>query len=175
LIIAGLQTLRAQGLYDSYVEHAAPKLRDEILSLVAGLWVPVALALEHYQTMDRLALPKSTIEGIGSEFAERGARTVLASPAHPHQGPSTPWDVLKTAHRNLDTNWRGSDVMVTKEGPEHATFVWAGQPCASVPYFVTSWGAFLRARINLYCTKAIHRIVRERCSASSVVIDLSWI
>jgi hypothetical protein len=145
------------------------------MSLLAGIWVPVALAVEHYQTMDRLELPKSTIEAIGAEVAERGFKTVLAAPPLPQEGAPTPWDVLRSAHRNLDTNRRGSDIMVTKEGPERATLVWAGQPCASVPYFVMSWGAFLRARVNLYCERAHHRIVRERCSSLDVVIELSWI
>jgi hypothetical protein len=175
LIIAALQTLRAQGLYDAYVECVTPSLRQELMSLVAGIWVPIALAVEHYKTMERLELPKSIIEAIGAEVAERAFKTVLAAPPQPQEGSPTPWDVLRSAHRNLDNNWRGSDIMVTKEGPEHATVVWTGQPCASVPYFVTSWGAFLRARVNLYSTRAIHRIVRERSSPLDVVVELSWI
>jgi hypothetical protein len=79
------------------------------------------------------------------------------------------------AQRNLDVNWRGSDIMVMKEGPQEAVFVWAGQPCASVPYFVTSWGAFLRAMIAQFCKRARHRVLTERSTPTSISIRLSWV
>ena len=176
LIVSGIQTLRANGLYDRYVEFLSPQLRQDIMSLVAGLWIPCELALEHYRTMDRLALGKSTIESIGAEVAERGAKTVLGrgSAATKLREP-TPWDMLLMSHRNLDINWRGSDMMITKKGPQEAVVVWAGQPCASVPYFVTSWGSFMRAVVSGYCTTAHHRIDQELCTPTTLAIHLSWV
>jgi hypothetical protein len=176
LIVAGIQALRANGLYERYTDLLSSKLRQEIMSLVAGLWIPGELALEHYRTMDRLELGKSVIEAIGADVAGRGSRTVLSrASAGLRQADPTPWDMLLMSHRNLDTNWRGSDIMVSKEGPHEAAFVWAGQPCASVPYFVTSWGAFLRAATQGYCSTASHRILHDRCTSTSIVIQLSWL
>jgi hypothetical protein len=160
LIISGIQTLRAQGLYERYVALLSPSLREQMMSLVAGLWIPAELAIEHYRTLDRLDLPKTTIEAIGAEVADRAYKTVLARvPVISKRADATPWTVLLLSHRNLDVNWRGSDMMITKEGPLEAIFIWAGQPCASVPYFVTSWGSFLRALTSLACTKAWHRVL----------------
>ncbi len=171
LIVSGIQTLRANGLYERYVELLSPKLRQDMMSLVAGLWIPGELALEHYRTMDRLALGKSTIEAIGAEVAERGAKTVLGrGSAATKQREPTPWDMLLMSHRNLDVNWRGSDMMVAKEGPHEALITWAGQPCASVPYFVTSTGSFLRAAVTGYCTTAHHRVVEDKCTPTTMVI-----
>jgi hypothetical protein len=176
LIISAIQTIRAQGLYERYVDLLSPELREEIMSLVAGLWIPCALALEHYRTMDRLELPKSTIEAIGAEVAERGYKTVLSRvPALSKRAGATPWSFLVLAHNSLDLNWRGGDIMVTKEGPKEAIVIWGGQPCASVPYFVASWGSLLRATTNLFCTRARHQVVAERCSPTTITIDLSWI
>lgn len=123
--------------------------------------------------MERLDLSAPTIEAIGAEVAERGSRSVLARPVDAGGGPS-PWDVLRLAHRNLDNNWRGSDVRVDKLGPKRAEVVWAGQPCASVPYFVTSWGAFLRALVGVHSVRPSFRLVRKRCSATQIVVDLTW-
>ena len=177
LIVSAIQTLRANGLYESYVDLLSPQLRQDIMALVAGLWIPCELALEHFRTMDRLQLSKSTIEAIGAEVAERGAKTVLTrAPALSRQGDPTPWDMLLTSHRNLDINWRGSDIMVTKEGPHEALFTWAGQPCASVPYFVTSYGGFMRAVLRNYRRPTgTHRIVYEQCTPTTIVIHLSWV
>jgi len=176
LIISGIQSLRSQGLYEQYVERVSPKLRQEMMSLVAGLWVPWELALEHYQTMDRLGLPKSTIEAIGAEVADRISKTTLGRmPALTKRDDVTPWTLLLMAHRNLDTNWRGSDVMITKEGPQEAICIWAGQPCASVPYFVTSWAAFMKSLVSNHCARARHRVVDERCSPTTIAINLTWV
>jgi hypothetical protein len=176
LIVSGIQTLRANGLYERYVELLSPQLRQDIMALVAGLWIPVELALEHYRTMDRLALSKSTIEAIGAEVAERGAKTVLGrGSAASKQREPTPWDMLLMSQRNLDINWRGSDIMVTKEGPHDAQIVWAGQPCASVPYFVTPSARFWRAAVTVYCTTAHHRVLEDKCTPTTMVVHLSWV
>ena len=164
LIVSGIQTLRASadGLYERYVELLSPKLRQDIMSLVAGLWIPGELALEHYRTMDRLQLSKSTIEAIGAEVAERGAKTVLLREGAPGKATRRPGTCSAMSHRNLDINWRGSDMMISKEGPQEALFLWAGQPCASVPYFVTSWGSFLRAVVT-------SGVARRRLTASCTI------
>lgn len=176
LIVSGIQTLRAHGLYEQYADLLTPQLRQDIMSLVAGLWIPWELAFEHYRTMDKLQLSKSTIEAIGAEVAERGAKTVLTrGPALSRQPDPTPWDMLRTSHRNLDVNWRGSDIMVTKEGPHEAVYTWAGQPCASVPYFVTSYGSFMRAVVRNYSPTATHRVVHDQCTPTTIVIFLSWV
>jgi len=174
LIVSAIQTLRAHGIYDRYSELLSPGLRQEMMSLVAGLWIPGELALEHFRTMDKLGLSKSTIEAVGAEVAERGAKTTLAV-VPGAKSERDPWKMLVTSHRNLDTNWRGSDIMVVKEGPQHAVVIWAGQPCASIPYFVTSWGAFLRAVTNQYCTSANHRIDHEQSSSTAIAIVLTWV
>jgi hypothetical protein len=177
LIISAIQTMRAQGLYDRYVELISPEFRQEMMSLVAGLWVPCELALEHYRTMDRLGLSRSTIEAIGAEVAERGSKTVLGRGAGllRRRDDVTPWMMLMGSHRTLDINWKGSDFMVTKEGPQDAIVIWGGQPCASVPYFVISWGGFMKTLAGQFCTKVVHRIVNERCTPTTIVMSLSWI
>jgi hypothetical protein len=175
LIVSGIQTLRANGLYERYAELLSPQLRQDIMSLVAGLWIPGELALEHYKTMDRLGLSKSTIESVGAEVAERGAKTVLTAGRLARQADPTPWDMLVFSQRNLDANWRGSDIMISKEGPQEALITWAGQPCASVPYFVTSWGAFLRAAVSGFCRMATHRVLHDRCTPTTMVLHLSWV
>jgi hypothetical protein len=174
LIVSGIQTLRARGLYERYVELLSPSLRQEIMSLVAGLWIPGNLALEHYRTMDKLGLDTSLIEAIGAEVSQRGARTVLKR-APTTNTDRTPWKMFELIQRNLDTNWRGSDMMVIKEGPQEAISIWEGQPCASVPYFVTSWGGFMRASTSRYCTSAQHRYLPDRSSPTTIALSLSWV
>lgn len=154
MVVPAIQALRARSLYDRYLENLSGPVRERIVSMTAGDWIPVGLALDHYRAVDRLALDTATIEGIGGEVADRMNRSVLsvAVKASRHAGV-TPWSALSLAHRVNDVNWRGGDIAVWKLGPKEALYEWSGQPCAGVPYFVTSFGGFLRALGGLFTSK----------------------
>jgi hypothetical protein len=62
-----------------------------------------------------------------------------------------------------------------KLGPKDARLDWVGIPYAAVPYYVTSWGGFLRALIQLFCTKAYTRLVPEHSSPAAVSYRISWV
>lgn len=176
LILNGIQTLRAHGHYARYLDLLETDTRSEIVSLIAGTWIPVELALSHYWAADRLDLGSSAIESIGAEVADRVYKSVLSTiPALSKKGDATPWTAMSLSQKNNDVNWKGSDIVIYKEGPREAIYEWAGQPMAVVPYFVRSWGGFLRALIGLFCTKASYRLMNERCSPTTISIRLSWI
>jgi hypothetical protein len=176
LIMAGIQTLRAQGLYPRYSEILSPDWRERIFGLAAGIWVPVDVAVAHYKAMDQLAIEPASIEVIGAEVAERTWKHILAPVflRAKRIGPK-PWEALTFTHETTDLNWRGGDVRIFKEGPTQALYEWVGQPCARVPYFVTSFGAFMRALMNLFSQQAHCYVVRDRCSGTTIALRLSWV
>jgi hypothetical protein len=176
MIVSAIQTLRARSLYDRYVQGLAGQARERIVSLVAGGWVPVSLALDHYRAVDGLGLDIDTIEAIGGEVADRMNKSVLSVAVKlSRQAGVTPWSALSMAHRINDINWRGGDIGVWKLGPKEALYEWTGQPCADVPYFVTSFGGFLHALGSLFSTKVYANVARNRCSPTAVSYRLSWI
>jgi hypothetical protein len=175
LIMAGLQTLRAHGLFARYSEVLSPDSRERILGLAAGVWVPVDVAVAHYGAVDRLALDPRIIESIGAEVAERSGKHILSKVfSRAKRIGSKPWESLAFTHQTIEFNWRGGDVRIFKEGPRMALYEWAGQPCARIPYFVTSFGAFMRALMTLFSFQSYHRIVPERCSRTTIAVRLSW-
>jgi hypothetical protein len=176
VIVSGLQAVRARGIYEAYVAHLALDARADIQSLIAGVWSPLALGLEHYRAMDRLALDVAAVDAIGAEVADRLNRSALSIAVKmSKEAGVTPWTALSHAHRITDINWRGSDVMVEKLGPKEARYEWIGQPCASVPYFVAGFAGFLRALLNLFCSKVFVRILPKRSSATAASYRLSWV
>jgi hypothetical protein len=176
LIMAGIQTLRAQGLAARYSQILSPSQREHILGLAAGIWVPVELAIEHYTAMDRLAVDRVTTESMGADVAARTWKHILAPTfAHATRDGWRPWEALLDAHAAIDRTWHGTDVQIVKEGPTQARYEWAGQPCAAIPYFVTSFGAFMRALIKLFSRRAYYDVAPEHCSSTTVAIRLSWI
>jgi hypothetical protein len=175
LIMAGIQSLREHGLFQRYSEALSTDVRERVAGLAAGLWVPVEIAVAHYSAMDRLGIEQHTIEALGAEVAARSWKHIL-SPVFARArriGPK-PWEAFGYTHETINLNWRGGDVQIVKEGPTQALYEWAGQPCAAIPYFVTSFGSFMRALTKLFASRATHRVVHERCSPTSIVLRLSW-
>jgi len=176
MIVSAIQALRSRDLYERYVEALSPEVRERVLTLITGAWVPIELGLEHYRAADRLALDPRVIESIGSEVAERINKSFLSVAVQLSKRVGvTPWNALSLAHRITDLNWKGSDVAVYKAGSKEAVYEWAGQPCAAIPYFVTSFCAHLRALASLFSDKAHARPIPERCSATTLCCRLSWV
>ncbi len=175
LIVSGIQAFRARGHLPRYLQALDESARTQLLSLVAGQWIPLELGLVHYRAADSLGLETSVIEAIGAEVADRVNRSALSVMVKmSRQAGVTPWTALASSHRINEANWRGTDVTVLKKGPKDAQYEWYGQPCASVPYFVVSCGSFLRSLAALFCEKAYCRVSSQRCSATRLSYRLSW-
>ena len=131
LLLAGIQSVRARGLYPQYSDVIAPEMRERIVGLAGGIWVPVELAVAHYSALDRLDIDRLTIEALGAEVAERAWKHILAPVlARAKRIGPKPWESLSHAQETVKLNWRGGDVQITKEGETQALYEWAGQPCA---------------------------------------------
>jgi hypothetical protein len=175
LIVSSIQALRGHGLFDAYLARLPATHRDEILSLIAGTWIPIDLGFVHYRTAEQLGLDERTIDEIGGEVGARVNKSSLSLVVKlSKQAGVTPWTALSRAHRLRELSWKGSDVAVWKLGPKDARFDWVGIPYAASPYYVTSLGGFLRGLIQLFSTKAYTKVVREKCSPTAVSYRLSW-
>jgi hypothetical protein len=175
LIVSSMQALRARGLLDAYVSHLDPVHRDDLLSLIAGTWIPIGIGLAHYRAAQQLDLDSAMIEAIGAEVGERINKSVLSVVVKmSKQAGVTPWTALGRAHRLRELTWKGSDLAVMKLGPKEARLDWTGIPYAGIPYYVTSFGGFLRALVQLFCSKAYTRFVPEHSSAVAVSYRISW-
>jgi hypothetical protein len=176
VIVSGLQAFRARGLIEAYRAYLPEYARASLLDLVAGHWVPIALGIEHYRAADRLGLDVATIESIGADVAERINKSPLSVMVKMSKELEvTPWTALASSQRLKDINWQGSEVEVVRLGPKEARFDWIGQPCAEIPYFVTSFGGFLRSLVSLFCTKAFTSALPNQASPMSMSFSLSWV
>jgi hypothetical protein len=175
LLLAGIQSVRAKGLYTQYSDVLSPEVHARIVGLAGGTWVPVELAVAHYSAMDRLAIDRLTIEALGADVAQRTWKHILAPVfARAKRIGPKPWEAFSHAQETVKLNWRGGDIQITKESETQALYEWAGQPCASVPYFVTSFGSFMRALTNLFSSRAYSSVVPERSSPTTIALRLSW-
>lgn len=176
LLVSSMQTLRSHGLFDAYVSRIDVVHRDTLLSLIAGTWVPIALGDAHYTAAGKLGLDDKTIDSYGAEVAERSNRTVFSLVVKiSRQTGVTPWTAFQRAHRLREMTWQGSDLAIYRLGPKEARFDWVGIPYASHPYYVASFGGFLRGLTQLFSPTVYTRLVAKGSSATSISYRISWV
>ena len=76
LITTSIQAIRARGRFATYEEGLPPPLRQSILTVVAGAWLPIELALAHYTACEGLGLPVAEQVAIGMEVEVQFEPTV---------------------------------------------------------------------------------------------------
>src|SRR5438309_95354 len=92
LITAGIANLRALGFLDEWSRGVDAEARDELLTSIAGTWLPVELAFKYYRGCDALNLTHEQGVSIGRSFAARVSGTVLHAVKHVASGIGvTPW------------------------------------------------------------------------------------
>jgi hypothetical protein len=176
LIVSSMQTLRSHGHFDAYVARIDPVMREELLSLIAGTWVPIALGDAHYSACAKLGLDDKTIDSFGAEVAERSNRSVFSLVLKlSRETGATPWTAFQRAHRLRELTWQGSDLCIYRLGPKEARFDWVGIPYASHNYYVVSFGGFLRGLTQLFARTVYTRVNAKGASSTAISYRISWV
>ena len=79
LLSASLQGLRMMGWEKRYYDALPPALHHEIRALIAGVWLPVDLAVAHYTACDRMELSTDEIKEMGKAVSMRTQKTFVGT------------------------------------------------------------------------------------------------
>jgi hypothetical protein len=171
-----IKGLRQRGLFDRYLSLLEPAHRAEILSMVAGSWRPVELALAHYEACDRLGLSAEEQvrfgreTGIGVHGTLFGALMRLAKEAG-----VTPWTALAHAHATWDRSWVGGGMAVYRYGPKEARIEYAGYPIARVPHCRNGVRGVLLGVLETFAARAYVHEIPSLCRDNTLGFRLSWV
>jgi hypothetical protein len=155
LLTGSIQALRTRGMFDAYFKLLPDQHHDNILSMVAGVWIPIELAKVHYETLDRLIPSEVEQLEMGRDVADRIHRTILATVAKAATGAGvTPWMGLSAFPKLWERTFEGGGVEVHKLGPKDARIDLVKLALLDVPYFHRAFRGVLAAGIELFCRKA---------------------
>jgi hypothetical protein len=172
---SSLLALRERGHFDRYLTFLPPQHHDAILTSVAGSWLPVEVAVEHYRACDRLMLSKAEMWEIGLDVTRRVHGTSLALMIRlAKQSGVTPWAALAQLNRLWERIWRGGGCAVYKAGPKEAIVEVIQWPCAEIPYVRRTIPSVLLGVMELFCNKAYVSDVPRLATASSLGMKVQW-
>jgi hypothetical protein len=179
LVLGSIQSLRALGYFDRYTSLLDPASRDTILAVVAGVWLPMPIAMAHYQACDALGLTMEQEIALGHEVGNRIQGSFLGLILRTAKGAGvTPWSVLTELDRLWDRTFKGGGGPLTaKIGPKEARVELIGLPLLTVPYFRHAYRGTFLAGLEPFCNKLYIQEagpIRTKATAD-VTFRLSWV
>jgi hypothetical protein len=176
-LTASQQTLRHRGLFARYETYLPPSRREEILGLVAGVWLPMSVARDHYTACDALELDTQTLYEIGRDSTRRVNQTILSLVARLSRGAgATPWTVLSHSQKLWERTCSGGGAIgVFPLGPKEARIEVVGYPLAGLKYNRVTFRGIVGGIAEMFCEKLYVVEIPKLCSGRELGFKLSWV
>jgi hypothetical protein len=164
-VVSSLESLRTAGLLERYLAALDDRHHEEILSCVAGAWLPMALVRAHYLACDTLAISNLEMaamkRGPGGHVRRAWFTNYIAAA---DKAKDSPWTILS----QLDRTWhRGADggaVGVFRLGPKQGRIEYVGCELFDIAYFRQSVRAVLHVLVGRFATAPVVRILPHTAS-----------
>jgi hypothetical protein len=174
-LVSSVTTLRARGLFDRYLAALPARFHDTVTGPVAGVWLPIEIAVSHYEACEKLKLSSDEQVAIGRSVTEFVHRTSFSLAIRlVKEAGVTPWTCLALQKRLWQRVWQGGDVAVFKLGPKEARVEGVGWPCSRVPYCRSALRGVLLAQTELFCRRAFVRDIPGLCTSTSLGYRVAW-
>lgn len=174
VICSSLASLRALGLFDAYRKLLAPVHADEVLSAIAGTWLPIDAGVAHYRACDALGLDRDAIVSLGTASIRRMQQSVFNTLGLlAQQVGADPWTILPAYPRLWNRHFDGGGVTVTKLGPKDALCELRDLPFCRFAYFRTAHAEQVRYGTSRFASTV--RVREHASTATSLAIAVSWV
>jgi hypothetical protein len=174
-LTTSLRALRERGHYERYLTYLPAEYHEAVESSVAGVWLPVKVAVSHYEACGKLDLSIQEQLDIGAEVTKRIHGTVLGTLVRLATGAgATPWTVYSNLHRLWDRIWVGGGVGVFQLGPKEARIEVIAWPCSRVSYCRVAMRGVIHGVTDLFCQKAYVHEIPKLCTPTTLGFKVQW-
>jgi hypothetical protein len=176
LLSASLQGVRHMGWEQRYFQALPPHLHDEMRMLTPGVWLPIALAVEHYTACDRMGVSSDEVKKVGNDVSLRTQKTFVGTLGSVAAGAgATPWHVYRHGHRIWARIFDGGDHVGYKVGPKDIDIIVMGCPLLRVAYFRTALGAYYAALAGVLAQSVHWRELPDPRMGDKIGLRVSWV
>ena len=173
---SSIRALRERDLWNAYLEILPAEFHEVVETHVAGMWLPMEVAMAHYEACDALPLGATEMYEIGAEVCTRVHGTLLGVVVKMAKSAgANPWMALERTPRLWDRIWVGGALALYELGPKEAQLEVHGWPAARYQYTRNAIRGVLHGVVSLFCRRAY---VRERtafCDHDRLVWRISWV
>ncbi len=176
LIVASRDQMRAVGEYERYLSALAPQANVELVSLIAASWVPIELAMAHFDAIDKLDLETDVIEAATGAVAAKLHGVLLGTVAKAAQASgATPLSVVRTLGTLWGRTFRGGAVGVKQTAPKEGVVFVVGSPLLASRYHRTGIRVHIQVAADLFSERAFVREQSYKASHQELAIRVQWV
>jgi hypothetical protein len=173
ILVLDWRWLRENALFEAYDKALAER---SLLAAAASDWVPIDAALGHWDALEALALPSTSIAEIGHFVGAHvhGAflRTLVQLAG---QLGTSPWAALKQTQKLWERSWRGGGVAIHRTGSSSAQIAVVKAAVARSPFFRGSFRGAVAEGIAPLCQRPLIVELEEARTPMSFTLRASWV
>jgi hypothetical protein len=174
-LTTSVRALRERNRLNDYLANLPKEFHAPVLDSVAGVWLPVRVAMAHYQAIDDLHLPVTEQLDIGIEVTRGVHGTVLGTIVRLAKGAGvSPWTAFSNLQRLWDRVWIGGAVGVWKLGPKEARLETIAWPPARIPYVRIGMKGVISGLTELFCKRAYVHDIPRLSTPTSLAYRVQW-
>jgi hypothetical protein len=177
LLLGGLASLSAAGLSDAWAAVVPAEVRTAIQSSVAGMWLPIEIAVEHYTACDQLGVSAEAAARIGRGTFERTKGLLLGTAIGlAKRAGVTPWTFVPHLQRFWLRGYDGGGVQATKLGPKELRVDVVACPLFTSRYYRAACRGLVTGLMELVCRKAYgHEEKGDGDPDTTLSVRVQWV
>ncbi len=178
LLVNSVEHLRQLGVYERYLELLEASARDHVAYAIAASWIPIEIALAHYQACDALKLGERDCQTLGSMMAQRIADTFLGTVLRVTRraGVESFWSLMSQNSRIWDRMYLGGGVTVIQTGPKDVIVENHGLPLVTSRHWRFAYEAYWKALGAIFTKVAFVKAVHPReAHPHRIALAGSWV
>jgi hypothetical protein len=176
LLQASLAELKANGYYERYTSLIAPDVLEALLSSLAPGWIPLTVALAHYEACDKLALSAGEFVAMGKRVGDRVQDTFLVSLGKKGKDANFDlWAAVGPLHRMWPRLFKGGSVQTVKLGPKEMLLEEWGFRLNVYEYYRQGHLAALRSTYGALGTRITQvKVVSYDVAHDEMIVSIRW-
>jgi hypothetical protein len=173
-LISSLNALRGLEVADSYFGLVPREHGEAMRQLVAGVWVPMAIGMTHYEAVERLRLTDDQARENGRRVAQGVQNSHFGTLVRTLGATVTPWTVLPRVHSFVGRLVNGGACAVYREGPKDARVEIHGVPIARFAYVRLGWAGMFEGTLSLLVRKVYVRDQSPPGTRTVAAYSVAW-
>lgn len=174
LIHSSIAELKRSGLFERYCSLIDPSALAEITDLIGPGWLPLALAMMHYDACERLELDGEVLAQLGARAGEKIQSSLLVSMAKTELGRAarSPWDAIGALWRMGRRLYDGGSSQYVKIRERELLIETIENPLFATRYYRTAHQGFLRSSISALGARITQ--VRPEYHGDTAAVRIAW-
>jgi hypothetical protein len=174
-LTSSVRAVKGRGRWGDYLAALPREYHDAVENSVAGVWLPVNVAIAHYDACDQLNFTPMELFAIGGEVHTTAQASVFSMLVKLATGAgATPWTATSQFNRLWSRVWVGGGVAVYKLGPKEARLELAGWQCSRSTYIRHAMRGVVTGMLEMFCRKAYMTDIPRLCTPTSLAYRCAW-